>query len=176
MSEILKFEIQKNKKPVLSKTSDKFTHMDMVEYMAYFLKTSYNTAFKYQLVLKEFVTYGLSNPDVIGFSNTISIMVECKRSYLDFKRDKKKYSHLCDRTLGNRKYYFFNTKKLALKCLEEVPEKWGVFYIDEIGELIHAKEADYCDTEPDEKVILLSVIRRLMTGGQIEKYLEPNAE
>lgn len=167
-------EIQRMAKPKIKKLFCDYNHKDMVEYIAYFLKTAIDSKWRYPLVLKEFVQAGRSNPDVIAFRDYICLMVECKRSYQDFKNDFKKGSHLQNRCCGNLKYYFFNTEELAKKCKPEVPETWGILFTDNLGQLCIGKDATFENGSPDERLILLSVIRRLMTKQQIEKYLEPN--
>jgi hypothetical protein len=169
-------EIQRTSKPKIKKLFCEYTHKDMVNYIAWFIKTAIETRWRYPLVLKEFVQLGSSTPDVIAFRDHHSLMIECKRSYQDFKNDFKKESHRTNRCCGNLKYYFFNTEYLAKKCKPEVPENWGIFFTDDIGQLCIGKDAVFEEGSPDERIILLSVIRRLMTKQQIDKYLEPNDE
>lgn len=67
-------------------------------------------------------------PDVIGFDSWQSVLIECKVSRSDFLQDKKK-SH---RIHGMGNWRFYCCPKGLIKP-EELPEKWGLIYVDEKG-------------------------------------------
>jgi hypothetical protein len=72
--------------------------------------------------------YSLANeiPDVIGFNHWESAVIECKVSRSDFLSDKKKQH----RTKGMGNWRFYCCPKGMIKK-EELPEKWGLIYVDE---------------------------------------------
>lgn len=64
-------------------------------------------------------------PDVIGWrgAGQMSILIECKTSREDFKRDLDKRCRQNDNSVGQYRYYF--AEKDLIKP-EEVPEGWGL--------------------------------------------------
>lgn len=83
---------------------------------------------KVGFALKELSTMASEIPDVIGFDSWQSIVIEVKVSRSDFLSDKKK-PH---RTKGMGNWRFYCCPKGMIKK-EELPEKWGLIYIDEKG-------------------------------------------
>jgi hypothetical protein len=80
------------------------------------------------IAFKELVSVDREIPDVIGFDSWQSILIEVKVSRSDFIKDKKKIH----RTKGMGNWRFFACPKGLIKK-EELPEKWGLIYIDEKG-------------------------------------------
>lgn len=80
------------------------------------------------------------NPDAIGwkftYGNSVkegSILIECKTSRADFKNDAKKPSRINPETgLGNWRYYLCPE---GIIKEEDLPEKWGLLYINEKGKI-----------------------------------------
>lgn len=70
-------------------------------------------------------------PDSIGFRSGYSIMVECKTSRADFLQDRKKISRLYSRS-GVGKFRFYLCPTDLIKP-EELPDKWGLVYVNEKG-------------------------------------------
>lgn len=67
-------------------------------------------------------------PDVIGFDSWQSTLIECKISRSDFISDKNKSHRL--KGMGNWRFYCC-PKGLIKK--EELPDKWGLIYVNEKG-------------------------------------------
>lgn len=67
-------------------------------------------------------------PDVIGFDSWQSILIEVKVSRSDFLSDKKKPHRA--KGMGNWRFYLC-PKGMIRK--EELPEKWGLIYVDGKG-------------------------------------------
>jgi hypothetical protein len=104
----------------------KFTHKQLVE-----------IAYKWVLKIggvgvafKELVTTAREIPDVIGFDSWQSILIECKTSRSDFFRDKKKAHKAHSKGMGN--WRFICCAKGLIK-VSELPEKWGLIYVDGNG-------------------------------------------
>lgn len=68
-------------------------------------------------------------PDAIGWKRHghESILIECKTTYSDFKKDAEKISR---KVKGMGMYRYFLTPKNLVKA-EELPEKWGLLEIRE---------------------------------------------
>ena len=80
------------------------------------------------IAFKELSSLASEIPDVIGFNGWESMVIECKVSRSDFLSDKKKPHR--SKGMGNWRFYCC-PKGLIKK--EELPEKWGLIYVDEKG-------------------------------------------
>lgn len=80
------------------------------------------------IAFKELKSLASEIPDVIGFNGWESMVIECKVSRSDFLADKKK-PH---RSKGMGVWRLYCCPKGMIKK-EELPEKWGLIYIDEKG-------------------------------------------
>ena len=81
------------------------------------------------VVFGELVHSGMETPDVIGFASYGSAIIEVKTSRADFSRDKNKmFRRYPDMGMGGYRFYLC-PKDLIKK--EELPEKWGLIYVDE---------------------------------------------
>ncbi len=80
------------------------------------------------LAFKELKSTSGEVPDVIGFNSWESTLIECKVSRSDFLCDKKKIH----RAEGMGNWRFYCCPKGLIKK-EELPEKWGLIYVDEKG-------------------------------------------
>lgn len=101
----------------------KFTHQELVEIGERWLRKPFmNTAWyghsACSLVLTEFraVLNVAQIPDVIGWNSQKCIVIECKTSVADLKRDFKKKCHLYSKKLGTQKWFLVP---------EEIKEKAG---------------------------------------------------
>lgn len=99
------------------------THEDLVKRSVKWLRNSEQCG----VVLAETGGSGWEIPDAIGWKHGghHSILIECKTSRSDFKRDLKKTARLTA-GLGQRKFYF--APKGLLK-VEEIPDKWGLLEV-----------------------------------------------
>lgn len=98
-------------------------------------------------------------PDVIGFSNKGSVLIEVKVSRSDFLRDKNKVFRLVPEIgLGEQRFFCCPENIIDKK---EVPENWGLLYSNEKGKIRLVK---FPNKQPSslkgERAVLLSIIRR----------------
>lgn len=141
------------------------------------------------------LTTGSSNeiPDVIGFGAwKHSVLVECKVSRSDFLSDRKKPFRINPSLgMGLLRYYCCPT---GLIKPEELPEGWGLIYVNEKGKarLVYAPNIpnlEYPTTSfayrherniEAEMGVMYSALRRLHLRGSIESiydnpYADPNS-
>ena len=111
--------------------TNKLTHRELCEISAKILKT------KLKCTVSIHEPKGLKeNPDAIGWrygwglcEYEGSILMECKTSRADFKQDfKKKFRINPNEGIGNWRFYVCPTDVIKP---EELPEKWGLIYVDE---------------------------------------------
>jgi len=79
--------------------------------------------------LKELVAYTLTGeiPDVIGWVRGFSVLVECKTSRADFRRDRKKLSRESYMpALGNWRVYLSTP---GIIPYDELPKGWGLYEV-----------------------------------------------
>lgn len=128
--------------------------------------------------LKEMRTYAKEQPDVIGWKNDDSILVECKVSRADFQKDRCKLFRRCPQE-GAGNYRFYLTPKGLLKP-DDIPEKWGWLEADEDGtviERIAPKDNIWSGWTRFEKhleselKILRSALRRISSKINIQEFL-----
>lgn len=119
-----------DEEPVLQNPTQQFvkmTHTECVEAAARYLSK------RYPVTLPEFYCYNAELPDVIGFKNGQSAVVECKVSRSDFHADKKKAFRI-DPTKGMGDYRFYCCPKGMIKK-EELPAGWGLLYVYPSGQV-----------------------------------------
>lgn len=126
-------------------------------------------------------------PDVIGFYNGGSKLIECKASRADFFADRAKmFRKHPAQGMGTIRYYCC-PKGLLKK--EELPEGWGLLEVDEKGktkairsmvtmtnEYGHEYKSDYRHEKnlKAEHELMYSALRRLQLRGRIEEvYSDP---
>jgi hypothetical protein len=86
---------------------------------------------------KELRSLSNERPDVLGFRSGESILVECKISRSDFLKDKSKTCRkIAGNGMGNYRLYCCPA---GLIKKEELPEKWGLIYVNYLGKatLVH---------------------------------------
>jgi hypothetical protein len=101
-----------------------FTHKELVEVAYRWLVKNGGVG----VAFKELKSTADEIPDVIGFDSCQSILIEVKVSRSDFLQDK----HKPHRAKGMGNWRFFCCPKGLIKQ-SELPEKWGLIYIDENG-------------------------------------------
>lgn len=119
------------------------SHSSLVQAAARWLE---NTR-KCSLVLTEFTSAGFETPDAIGWriAEGWSILVECKTSRSDFRRDREKISRQHrSMSIGQERWYL--TPPGLLRA-EEVPDGWGLL---EAGNRV--RRAVRCPAAPDYEV------------------------
>jgi hypothetical protein len=117
---------------------------------------------QHRIVVTELATLAREQPDVIGWACNESTLLEVKVSCADFLRDKKKLSRKHPHhAVGNYRYYF---APKGLLSPDEMPEGWGLVEADgrrsEVLKLPKFQEISHSA----ERDILISVVRRLMSG------------
>ena len=159
------------------------THGEIVDIAAKWLKNHKENNIGIHncpLVLKEFVAltaYG-ETPDVIGWSYCCSVLIEVKASREDFLRDKKKRHKKFSNGMGEKKFYCCPANLIKP---EELPEGWGLLYVNEKKKIEIVKIVNV-DKEADlhsERTMLLSVIRRMKkepAGNEPEKPTDEEIE
>jgi Holliday junction resolvase len=80
------------------------------------------------IAFKELKSLDREIPDVIGFDSWQSVLIECKVSRSDFVKDKKKKHR--EQGMGTWRFYCCPA---GLIKKEELPEKWGLIYVNEKG-------------------------------------------
>lgn len=98
-------------------------------------------------------------PDVIGWCSWTSVLIEVKVSRGDFLRDKKKpFRKYTDMGMGENKYYLCPE---GLITEEDLPELWGLLWIDKKGKISIQKQAEKHEANLRcERTLLLSLYRR----------------
>lgn len=142
------------------------THAKLVEVAARWLRRTRGCS----VVITELTSSLPEIPDAIGWRiGRWSILVECKTSRSDFRRDAEKPHRgvLSDQSIGQARYYL--APKGVLKA-EDMPDGWGliewdgkrvayVVKLDEIGgPSMHERSAQ-------EVPLLVSALRRHQGGG-----------
>ncbi len=70
-------------------------------------------------------------PDIIGWNSQGSIIVECKTSLYDFKKDSKKPFRVNpDSGMGKFRYYLFTQELYNEISNRELPAGWGIIVVD----------------------------------------------
>lgn len=109
----------------------KLTHSKLCDIGAKWLKTK--SPEKCPVVVVEIRSYCPEQPDILGFNGSISIMIEVKMSRSDFKRDAKKFWRMHpDNAVGDYRMYLCPE---GIIQLHELPEKWGLLWIDDKGKI-----------------------------------------
>jgi hypothetical protein len=127
----------------------------------YDYKTHETNGLALSVVTSDTVTDADDIPDVIGWRNGVSYLIECKASRADFKADAKKPQRSAGTGMGEYRYYFC-PKDLLEKI--EIPEGWGLIELDGKKATIVLRaphrELDVA-AHQHEKRILLSLLRRI---------------
>lgn len=110
-------------------------------------------------VAMDMVTIESETPDIIGWSGGCSVMIEVKVGRGDFLKDHKKpFRKICETGVGELRYYLCPTG--LIKGIE-IPEKWGLLYLNENNkiEIIKVAERQKANLNA-ERNMLISLIRR----------------
>lgn len=163
------------------------THKELVE-------ASYKWVLKNAscgIAFKELKTLAWEIPDVIGFgSGNHSVIVECKVSRSDFLSDKNKPFRANPQLgMGTHRFYCCPT---GLIKPEELPEGWGLIYVDEklkarishnplvtyTHEMGHEYKSRYehQKNSGSEYQVLYSALRRLFIKGYVKHIYDQDYE
>ena len=151
-----------------------FSHRKLVEISYEWLIKRCGFAFK------ELRSLSNECPDVLGFRADESILIECKVSRSDFLADKNKpFRKISCNGMGNYRLYCC-PKGLIKK--EELPEKWGLIYVNEKGKaiLVHncfnskggnmfLEENRFDSNRVEEMRMLYTALRRLHIRKRIDE-------
>lgn len=120
------------------------------------------------VVVTEFATSGIiETPDALGWKNAReTILIECKTSQADFKRDNNKmFRKFWEFGLGQRRFYLTPPN---LVTVEELPEGWGLLYCHPNKiEVVHepSQRPMSKDVTWNEVSVLYSLVRRAVIRG-----------
>jgi hypothetical protein len=129
------------------------THNQLVEIGAKWLTS------RCSVVVTELATFSPEQPDVLGWMDRASILIECKASRADFKADSKKpFRQFPDMGVGVERYYLTPAKLIAP---DEIPNGWGL--LESNGSRVRTiKKPTRVEANTRAEVgLLLSVIRRI---------------
>lgn len=148
------------------------THSDLVQQTKKWLETNHGNKFACGVVLAEYNSYADEIPDVIGFNADRSILIECKVSRADFKRDFNKPHRHYTKRLGNLRYYLTLPN---VACPEDITNGWGLLYVSDKGITEMKPSEHFVDNsvKAAEWPIFYSVIRRLNLRGLLKDIQNP---
>jgi len=110
------------------------------------------------VILKEMVSMSPEQPDCIGFNSSFSVLIECKTSRSDFKKDFKKIFRLYEyKGMGNFRFYL--TLPGLLKPTELL-EGWGLLELNGNKIKIIRESGYFSNTKENEYPLLFSALRR----------------
>ena len=150
---------------------DNKTHHELCCKAAKWLRTRWYKNKPYaDFAVVEIVTQGYESPDVFGWNSTYSTMIEVKVTHSDFLNDKKKRikHNSWNGTVGEYKFYFCPTNIIKV---DELPDGWGLLYIDKDDKITIEKWGDKLDFNYiGEREIINSILRREGVKKQIFNY------
>jgi hypothetical protein len=148
--------------------AEKITHAELVELgRDWLIHTFMNTApwghYGCGVVVTELstATWGGEIPDVLGFCDNLSILIECKTSYSDFYADKNKpfRNDAPEFGLGAQRWYL---APVGIIPIDKVPSKWGLLEVTHGRIVLMTKKAEIQERNYNsEQAILISLMRRL---------------
>ncbi len=148
------------------------SHSDLVDTAFLYLRNSICCS----VAFKERRGSTSENPDVIGFRQGFSYLIECKASRADFLADKKKFFRKnTDRGMGDERFFM---APIGLLDPSELPDGWGLIEVGEIARkyrrLTQTKDSkSFCDetNKRAEVQYLSSAIRRIEISMVV--FVEP---
>lgn len=124
-------------------------------------------------------TVNREKPDVIGWRNGKSILIECKASRADFLTDaKKKFRANPDLGMGDYRFYMCPP---GIINIEDLPEGWGLLWVTEkTVQKIHniptawtsRKKPPFNACKTSENQVLVSALRRLALRGYLPEIYD----
>ena len=108
-------------------------------------------------------------PDSFGWGGSSTQLIECKRSRADFLSDKKKlWRKYPDCGIGRFRSYLCSD---GLIKESELPNNWGLLYIDERGKIIEVvKPINQENNQIEEINLITSILRREGITPKIFSY------
>lgn len=148
------------------------THSELVTRAAKWMRSTLRCS----VVIEEMVAYTFNGetPDAIGWRGGYSVLVECKISRADFRRDLHK-SFRCGAINGMGDWRFYVTPRGLLRA-KDCLDGWGIYEV--IGKrIVHAHGERFGNAKPppfagcmrSERAILLSALRRSQANAERPK-------
>ena len=142
------------------------THSQLIQKAVRWLKKDQGCG----LVFAEMVTAAYTSPDVMGWRNGLSRLVEVKVSRSDFFADRKKTASVCGSvSMGTQRWYLTPQGLVEPK---DLPEGWGLLHLAgrSIRE-VHSAPIRILDSQAygQEAILLTSAVRRLLLGSRFEE-------
>ena len=150
------------------KGMNSITHSDLVQRAKRWLEKAQGNKFACGVVLAEYKSYATQIPDVLGFNNQRSILIECKVNRADFLADKNKRH----RDMGNLRYYLTLPN---LACPDDIDDGWGLLYATD-KTIREVKESEWFadhSLKVAEWRILYSVARRISIRNLLNEIQKP---
>jgi hypothetical protein len=98
-------------------------------------------------------------PDVLGWDNRGSIVLECKTSVADFRADHRKPFRVQPQLgLGRQRWYLAPQGVIPV---DELPDNWGLLELQASRLVVIHHSGLFTSYYPGEVAILLSTLRRL---------------
>lgn len=122
-------------------SNNKLNHSELCLRAGYWLKKTFNCRFV--LIEPHAYTTHSEIPDVIGWVGGRCILVECKTSISDFKKDQKKIfrsDDLSNYCIGNWRFYFTDGDILKE---QNIPKGWGYYFVNDKNKIIYSKGEKY---------------------------------
>lgn len=109
----------------------------------------------------------LEVPDAIGFNAYSSCVIECKMSRADFFADQKKPFRNDGCGMGQKRFYLCPENLIKEN---ELPQGWGLLYVDEKGKVKEVKDSDTFEMNvaglKAERQALVSIAKALKKEGK----------
>ncbi|KXJ45844.1 hypothetical protein [Marinobacter sp. Hex_13] len=130
---------------------------------------------------RAFTAYG-EQPDVIGWRDSISCLIECKSSRADFHADKKKlFRESPEKGMGDWRFYLCPP---GVVTIDDLPNGWGLLYcypktIKKVHgfppNTIWVTDRPFDANKRSETMMLRSALRRFAVRGMLDTVYEPIA-
>lgn len=132
---------------------------------------------KFPIHVSEIVCTSVSEtPDAIGWNYCHSCVIEVKVSHSDFVADKKKPFRSNGEAMGNYRYYLCPENLIKES---ELPDGWGLIYVDKKGKTNEMKESKLFVLNGNgiynERCFLYSIVRRMMDNKTPEEKRKKDA-
>lgn len=148
------------------------------------VKIAYNWLLKIgcPFALAELKTAAYEQPDVIGWKNGESILIECKISRRDFLVDfKKRFRRYSDMGVGVYRFFMCPPDIINESDIKNSDNRWGLLWVisDKKIERIRAPKGNIWNDWPTfqrdehaENLMLCSALRRVHANGDLKKILK----
>ena len=152
-------------KRVIMDNTDEITHSELIKLGRNWLIKPYSAARDYgrtgcSVVITELVTSIMEQPDVLGFTSTQSILIECKASRADYNADKNKPFRQCPEIgVGIQRWYL---APQGIIPSDSLPPKWGLLEVTAARRIKVVKRAEPQGRSAEYEItLLISLLRRL---------------